>query len=227
MLRAVPCAVLVGAFLAIAPLRAVAGQRVVIIYENRSGNRAAVDLVSSSLGGTLARKGYEVVDDPEVTDFLDALHVVHVEPLAPALVNRLLLRFHADRVLAVVINFVLEAASRSNGPGSSPAVGLTAKLHAVEGAVLWRNSLGVLSDDVTHGQARDSRAGAIRSVVSTACERLTFTAPKAKPVAEVVSEDSRPNSRAAQRGGPRFPLVNAKESLRAARARPEPTEVSR
>jgi len=210
-----PAALLV---LALAPLRASAGQRVVVIYENRSGNPAAVELVSSSLGGTLARKGYEVVDDAQVSDFLEALHVQRVEPLPPALTNRLLLRFRADRVLAVVINFVLDASAREHGPGSSPSVGLSAKLHGADGAFVWRNSLGVLSDDVRQSQGRDARSGAIRSVVATACERLTFTAPKAKPVAEVVSEASRGGSRAAERGGPRFPLVSARERRAAAEA---------
>lgn len=204
---AILCAVLAGS----APPAAARSERIVLIYENRSGNPAAIDLISSSIGGVLARKGYEVIDDGEVADFQEAMRTSRAEPSSPGTPNKILLRFHADTVLSVLINFVLEGAPRRRGPRASPAIGLTAKLVRQDGSIAWRNSMGVLADDSPLSNGHDTRAGAIRTTVVTGCERLLYTMPKAKPSVLDAPEDAdQPKfGPAARRGGPRFSLKPA------------------
>ena len=204
---AVLCAFLAGS----APPAAARSERIVLIYENRSGNPAAIDLVSSSIGGVLARKGYEVIDGGEVADFQEAMRGSPAEQSSFKVPNKILLRFHADTVLSVLINFVLEAKPRRHGPGANPAIGLTAKLVTQDGSIAWRNSMGVLADDSPLSNGRDTRAGAVRTTVVTGCERLLYTMPKAKPSVLDVPEDvDLPKfSPAARRGGPRFSLKPA------------------
>ncbi len=182
-------------------------ERVVILYENRSGNPDAIHLVSDSMGGVLARKGYEVIDGGEVLDFQEAMSLARADPLPPELAGRLLLRFHADLLLGVVINFVLPAKPRVRGPRANPAVGITARLVMPDGTLRWRNSMGVLADDAPLSKGRDDRAGAIQTPIMTCSERLLYTLPKAKRgIADETIEEGPKPSRAAERGGPRFLL---------------------
>jgi hypothetical protein len=182
-------------------------ERIVILYENRSGNPDAIDLVSSSVGGVLARKGYEVIDGAEVVDFQEATHLARADPLPPDIPGRLLLRFHADMLLGVVINFVLPAKPRALGPRANPAVGITARLVMPDGTLRWRNSMGVLADDAPLSKGRDDRASAIQTPIMTCSERLLYTLPKAKRgIAEDRIEEGPKPSRAAERGGPKFLL---------------------
>lgn len=182
-------------------------ERIVIVYENRSGNPDAIHLVSDSMGGVLARKGYEVIDGGEVLDFQEATQLAHADPLPPEVPGRLLLRFHADMLLGVVINFVLPAKPRARGPRANPAVGITARLVMPDGTLRWRNSMGVLADDAPLSKGRDDRASAIQTPIMTCSERLLYTLPKAKRgIAEENTEDGLKPSRAARRDGPRFLL---------------------
>jgi hypothetical protein len=186
--------------------------RVVLAFENRSSNRAAVHLAATSLTGILARKGYEAIDSAEVSDFLEAMGVTRLDPMPPGVVNKLLLRFHADGVLSVVINYMLEARPRSRGPRASPAVGITARLVGFDDRLVWRNSLGLLADDVVSSSSSGARTGGIGMTISKGTEQLLFTLPKSRrsrPDEEVASEKAAvpTSSAAARRGGPRFPLA--------------------
>jgi len=182
-------------------------ERIVILYENRSGNPDAINLVSSSVDGVLARKGYEVIEGGEVVDFQDAMRLAHADPLPPEVPSRLLLRFQADMLLGVVINYVLPAKPRARGPRASPAVGITARLVMPDGSLRWRNSMGVLADEAPLSKGRDDRASAIQTPIMTCTERLLYTLPKAKRgIAEEATEEGPKPSRAAERGGPRFLL---------------------
>jgi len=195
----------IGAALAIALAATPAGarsQRLVLVFENRSGTPGAIGLVSEGLGPVLARRGYEVIDGQEVADFQSAVHLARVDPLPAPMAGKLLMRFRADLALAVVINFVLEAAPRSRGPRANPAVGLTVRLIDGAGRVLWRNSLGILADDV---RAIDRRASAIGGAVATTCERLLFALPRARASPHADEEIQVTGRRRA--GGPRFPLL--------------------
>ena len=181
-----------------------------LVYENRSGNPEAIELVSSSIGGVLARKGYEVIEGGEVVDFEEAMLISHADPLPAGMANKILMRFHADTLLGVVINFVLPARPRPRGPRANSAIGLTARLVAQDGSVSWRNSMGILADDSPLSGGRDNRAGAIRTTVVAGCEQLLYTLPKAKQsILEEPADDLPKLSPAARRGGPRFPLQPA------------------
>jgi hypothetical protein len=206
-------ALLCAAAALLPPAPALAGRlRVVLAFENRSSNRAAVNPVATSLSGILARKGYEAIESVEVSDFLEALHVTSVDPMPPGVANKLLLRFHADGVLSVVINYMLEARPRSRGPRASPAVGISARLVGFDDRLVWRNSLGLLADDVVSASAGGARTGGIGMTISKGTEQLLFTLPKSRrsrPDDEVASEKAPVPvaSAAARRGGPRFPLA--------------------
>jgi hypothetical protein len=190
-------------------------ERIVILYENRSGNRDAIELVSSSISGVLARKGYEVIEGGEVTDFQEAMRISRADPLPEGVANRILLRFHADSLLSVVINFVFPAKPRTHGPRANPAIGLTARLVMQDGSIRWRNSMGVLADESPLSSGRDLRASAIRTTVVMGCERLLYAMPRAKQSPLEEPENDLPKvSPAARRGGPTFPLKPAPDPTR-------------
>jgi hypothetical protein len=186
------------------------GERIVTLYENRSGNPDGVELVASSVAGVLARKGYEVIEGGEVTDFQEAMRISRADPLPQGVANRILLRFHADVLLSVVINFVLPAKARTRGPRANPAIGLTARMILQDGSIRWRNSMGIIADDSALSSGRDNRAGAIRTTVVMGCERLLYALPRAKQsLLEEPVDDLPLVSPAARRGGPKFPLKPA------------------
>lgn len=203
-------------------------ERVVVAFENRSPNASAVGLVAGSLDGVLLRKGYELVDGVEVSDFLEAEGAKGVDPLPPGMVNRMLLRFQADAVLTVVINFVLEPGPRNRGPAANPAVGMSARLVISDDEVRWRNSLGVLADDAG-GKGRETAAGAVRTTVGAGSERLLYALPKAKASAfTLAAKEPLPlPTRAARRDGPRFQLLIRRAERRAGRKNPRPAPVNR
>lgn len=180
-----------------------ARERVVLVYDNRSSSAHAAELASAAFEGLLARKGYEVVDGVEVKEFLGVKQPATLEPLPPGLADKLLLRFQAERLLTVVINYVLEARPRARGPRANPAVGMTARLLGPDGRVLWRASSAAIGGESSNG--RDDRASAIVGTVTTGCERLVFTLPKAKAVPDRELRE--------ERGRTKFPLVRQTRSM--------------
>jgi hypothetical protein len=154
--------------------------------------------MASSVDLSLQRKGYEVISGPEVADFLEAVGSPHVDEMPARLVDKLLLRFRADRALAVTVSFFLEAETRDRGPNAKPAVGLSAKLLDASGALLWRNSMGAIGEDSGFGL---NSADAVRRMGTSVCERLFWSFPKPgrgkspQATASIVEER------------PRFPLL--------------------
>lgn len=116
---------------------ALAGDRVVLLVDNRSANAAAPAEVAPALKAALARKGYEVVEGTPAA---------RAESMSPADAAKLLEKNQAKRVVVVTVHFLLDKAPRSVGPKASPAIGLTAKAFTAD-RVAWRNSLGVIADD--------------------------------------------------------------------------------
>lgn len=169
-------------------------ERIVVAWENRSKDAQAVEQVAGNLDGVLARKGYEVVDDSSVSDFLEALAVPRVDPMPEGLPDKMLLRFRADVLLTVTIDYLLAGKPRTRGPPAGTAVGLSAKLVGNEGQVLWRGTLGT--------------SGAARTALAEGCERLLFTLRRARRTAE---PEAAAGAQAAPKRGPRFPLGGVKE----------------
>lgn len=196
MIRSVPaaafllCALLIRA----TPASGGAAERVVVAIENRSDEPRAVELVTPSFDGVLSRKGYEVVLDSTVSDFLAAMKIARVDPLPAGMADKLLLRFRADVLLTVTIDYLLESKPRARGPKASTAIGMSAKLLGPEGRVLWRSSLGV--------------TGTTQATFNEGCDRLLFTLRRAKSrPAEVVADEQGPDRR-----GPRFSLGGSRDA---------------
>jgi hypothetical protein len=181
------------------PPAAAAGERVVLVIENRSSRPDAAARMASSVELSLQRKGYEVVSGAEVADFLEAVGSPHVDGMPARTVDKLLLRFHAGRALAVTVSFFLEAEPRDRGPGAKPAVGLSAKLLDASGAQLWHNSIGAIGEDSGFGL---SAADAVRRMGASVCERLFWSFPKAGRNPRSVATTAAPIE-----GPPRFPLL--------------------
>jgi hypothetical protein len=156
-----------------------ARERVVLLVENRSSRPDAASQMGSSIELSLQRKGYEIVSGPEVADFLEAVGSPHVEEMSARLIDKLLLRFQADRALAVTVSFFLEAQPRDYGPNAKPAVGISARLLDASGAVLWRNSMGAIGEDSGYGL---NSADAVRRMGTSVCERLFWSFPKPRGI---------------------------------------------
>lgn len=209
-----------SALLLLLPHAAAAADRLVLLVDNRSTNAAAATALTPILTAALARKGYEVVQGPEVDALFRATGALHAESLGAAAAAGLIDQLKARGALAITIRFFLEPQARALGPGASPAMGLTAKAFA-PGRATWRNSLGLIADD---GAAQPHR-----SLAATACARLLWSFPRGQGAALAsASEDwealtgSSPDDRVRQsavpdydvlierqrasRAGPRFPL---------------------
>ncbi|HUJ28758.1 MAG TPA: hypothetical protein VLW85_22210 [Myxococcales bacterium] len=191
--RAACCAA--AALLAAAP--AAPAERLVVLYDNRSGDPRAVGIVATSFDGVLRRKGHEVIDSQEVTDFLEAKKVTRLDPLPDEVADRVTLRFHADAVVAVTIDFMLDTRPRRQGPKAGRAVGVSARLVSSDGRELWRNSMGLLSDELPVG---DDRPGAMDDAVGSGCERLLFSFPRADRAQVAAADDSPRRSRFSLQG---------------------------
>ena len=156
------------ALLLLLPGAAAAADRLVLLVDNRSANALAATELTPLLTAALTRKGYEVVQGPEVDALVRKLGVVHAESLGAVSSGDLTNQLKAMGTLAITIRFFLEPHARALGPGASPAVGLTATAFT-PGRATWRNSLGYF--------AADGAEGPQRPMAATACARLLWSFP--------------------------------------------------
>ena len=209
--------------LCLLPLRpAAAADRLVLVVENRSANKAAAAELQPAIAAALGRKGYEIVAGPEVDGAVAAAGALHAESMPLGATAALLDKFHAAKVLVVTIHFLLDPQRRSVGPRANPAVGLSARAFTKD-RIAWRNSLGVIDEAgadgappqppqkplATQASARLLRSfprGAGATVASLDEEWEAMTGSVARETAVGTDYDVLIERLRATRAGPRFRL---------------------
>jgi hypothetical protein len=184
--------------------------RISFVVQNRSTNPAAAGDVTPLVRDLLVKKRYEVVDLLESADVLkgDAAGLPATGVRSAAEARKV------DGIVSITVELFLDAKDREKGPNASPVIGMSAKMYAPDGRVVWRNSVAVIAEQsvalsqtryaVVRGRAaRGGRAAAPApatgdepkiSAASVASELLLWTLPPGRPSPEELARMRAPET---------------------------------
>jgi hypothetical protein len=189
-----PCRALLASLASLAslalPATARSAERVVLLpLENVARSPAGRAVVMKELELAFARRGYEVVGEAMVEDFLRKSRIRYLDSLPTAQVKALLAAMGAD---AVVLGTLLTY----DGKRRDPEVALSLRLLGPNGATMW-SAMGGLASSETVGAFKQGRVPTAEKLA----QRLTADMLRSLPDGKVPLQRAAPPGRAG--GGPR------------------------
>ncbi|HEY6913003.1 MAG TPA: hypothetical protein VI356_26725 [Myxococcales bacterium] len=185
--------------------------RIAFVVQNQSTNPAAAEDMAPLVRDLLVKKRYETVD---LLEFADALKG-DAAGVAPAAVKSAADARKLDGIVSITVELFLDAKDREKGPNASPVIGMSARMYAPDGRVVWRNSVAVIAEQsiavsqtryaITRGRAsRGSRPAPAAnppageepkiSAASVASELLLWTLPLGRPSPEELARMRAPEA---------------------------------
>jgi len=165
--------------LAVAPPAGAPGERLlaVVPFENVSRRAAAREVVMAAVEGELVGKGYDLVPDAAVEDFLRSRRIRFLDSLAATSVRELASLHLAD---AVVTGSILAWEPRAPDPAATVAV----RLVSAEGEILWSRMVS-LSASASGGAFDRGRLRTVEEVARRAVAQALAPMPAPGPLSAV------------------------------------------